>query len=86
MKEIVALVFGFGMLLNACLFVPQAVHLWRSKASQGVSVLSFAGFNALQALGVVHGHFQGDHALMIGMFASLEALLCSRFATKARLR
>jgi MtN3 and saliva related transmembrane protein len=70
-KNIVAVVFGFGMLLNACLFVPQAWRLWKTKRAEGVSVLSFAGFNALQLIGVVHGYLQQDTALMMGMFASL---------------
>ena len=71
MKETVAFIFGLGMVLNAALFVPQAVHLWRTKTAQGVSILSFAGFNALQAIGALHGYFQHDRALMIGMLASL---------------
>jgi MtN3 and saliva related transmembrane protein len=71
MKEIVAYVFGFGMLINAALFVPQAWRIWKTKAAEGVSVLTFAGFNALQVTGVLHGYMQGDHALMTGMFASL---------------
>lgn len=71
MKEIVAVIFGFGMLINAALFVPQALHIWRHKTSEGVSLVSFVGFNALQAIGAVHGYFQEDHALMYGMLASL---------------
>jgi MtN3 and saliva related transmembrane protein len=71
MKEVVALVFGLGMVLNAALFVPQAMHLWRTKTAQGISILSFAGFNSLQAIGALHGYFQHDRALMIGMLASL---------------
>ena len=71
MRETVAYIFGFGMLLNAGLFVPQVVHLWRTKNSQGVSLLSFAGFNTLQAIGALHGYFQHDMALMVGMLASL---------------
>ena len=71
MKHAVALVFGLGMVLNAALFVPQAVHLFRTKTSQGVSILSFAGFNTLQAIGALHGYFQRDYALMVGMLASL---------------
>jgi MtN3 and saliva related transmembrane protein len=70
-KSIVAVVFGFGMLINAGLFVPQAWHLWKAKRAEGISVLSFAGFNTLQLIGVVHGYFQGDTALMLGMLASL---------------
>ena len=71
MKEIVAYVFGFGMLLNAALFLPQAWRIWKTKVAQGVSVLSFAGFNALQFVGFLHGYLQGDRALMSGMLASL---------------
>lgn len=66
-----ALVFGFAMIINACLFIPQAWHLWKSKSAQGVSVASFAGFNALQLVGVTHGYFQRDYALATGMLASL---------------
>jgi MtN3 and saliva related transmembrane protein len=71
MRETVAYIFGFGMILNAGLFVPQVIHLWRTKTSQGISILSFAGFNTLQAIGALHGYFQHDMALMVGMLASL---------------
>jgi len=71
MRQAVAYIFGFGMLLNAGLFIPQVIHLWRTRTSQGVSILSFAGFNTLQAIGAVHGYFEHDLALMIGMLASL---------------
>jgi len=71
MKEIIAYVFGFGMLINAALFVPQAWHIWKTKRAEGISVLSFAGFNTLQLIGALHGHLQGDRALMSGMLASL---------------
>ena len=71
MRETVAYIFGFGMILNAGLFIPQVIHLWRTKTSQGVSILSFAGFNTLQAIGALHGYFQHDMALMVGMLASL---------------
>lgn len=75
------------MVLNAALFVPQALHLWRTKTAQGVSVLSFAGFNALQAIGALHGYFQHDSALMYGMLASLATcgsvtLLAAHYSRK----
>ena len=35
MKDVVAVVFGFGMILNVAPFIPQAVHLWRTKTSRG---------------------------------------------------
>lgn len=71
MKETVALIFGFGMILNAGLFIPQALHLWRNRTGRGISVPSFLGFNLLQLTGALHGWFQHDRALMFGMLASL---------------
>ena len=71
MREAVAFIFGLAMVLNAALFVPQGVHLWRTKTAEGVSIASFAGFNVLQAVGALHGYFQRDYALMVGMLASL---------------
>jgi len=35
------------------------------------AVVSFAGFNALQFVGALHGYFQEDYALVIGMVATL---------------
>ncbi len=71
MKNLVALVFGFGMALNALLFVPQALAIWRSKHAKDVSLLTFGGFNALQAVGVLHGCLQHDWPLAAGMAVSL---------------
>jgi MtN3 and saliva related transmembrane protein len=71
MKDAVAVIFGFGMGLNALLFVPQALTIWRSKRAKGVSLLTFGGFNALQALGVLHGCLQRDWSLAAGMAVSL---------------
>jgi len=73
MKQIVAVVFGLGLLCNALLFVPQAMALWRKKNSEGVSLLTFGGFNVLQAIGIVHGLYQHDLSLTLGMTASLIA-------------
>ncbi len=55
MKEIVAWAFGLGLLGNAALFVPQAIAVWRKKSDEGVSLITFGGFNVLQAIGIVHG-------------------------------
>jgi MtN3 and saliva related transmembrane protein len=70
MKQIIALIFGLGMVVNAFLFVPQAAAILRKKTAEGVSVLTFAGFNAMQLIGALHGYFQGDWYLAIGMLAS----------------
>jgi MtN3 and saliva related transmembrane protein len=71
MKEIVAWVFGFALMGNAALFVPQAIALWRKKSDEGISLITFAGFNLLQAIAIVQGVYQHDLALILGMIASL---------------
>ena len=70
MKEIVALVFGLALLGNAALFVPQAIALWRKKSDEGVSLVTFGGFCVLQVIGVMHGLYQHDRSLIIGLGAS----------------
>jgi MtN3 and saliva related transmembrane protein len=71
MKQFVAVAFGLGLLCNALLFVPQVLALWRKKNSEGVSLLTFGGFSVLQAIGIVHGFYQHDRSLVLGMAASL---------------
>ena len=70
MKDIVAVIFGLALLGNAALFVPQALAIWRKKTDEGVSLITFGGFNILQLIGVVHGCYQHDLSLVVGMIAS----------------
>jgi MtN3 and saliva related transmembrane protein len=69
--QIFAVLFGFSLFVNAFIFVPQALTIWRTKTAAGVSVLTFAGFNVMQAIGAVHGILVHDLALTLGMAASL---------------
>jgi MtN3 and saliva related transmembrane protein len=71
MKEFVAVIFGLGLLCNALLFVPQAIAVWRKKTDEGISLITFGGFSVLQAIGIVHGAYQRDPSLILGMAASL---------------
>jgi MtN3 and saliva related transmembrane protein len=71
MKEIVAIIFGLGLGCNALLFVPQIVAVWRKKTDEGISLITFGGFSILQAIGIVHGLYQQDLSLTLGMAASL---------------
>jgi MtN3 and saliva related transmembrane protein len=70
MRQIVALIFGLGLIGNALLFVPQAIAVWRKKTDEGISLVTFGGFCILQILGVVHGFYEHDNALIIGLGAS----------------
>jgi MtN3 and saliva related transmembrane protein len=71
MREIVAVIFGLGLLGNAVLFVPQVIAVWRKKSDEGISLVTFGGFSILQVIGIIHGIYQRDPSLIIGMAASL---------------
>ena len=71
MKQIIAVIFGLGLGCNALLFVPQVLAVWRKKSDEGISLITFGGFNVLQMIGVVHGVYQQDWSLILGMIASL---------------
>ena len=71
MKDFVALLFGLGLGGNALLFVPQIIAVWRKKSDEGISLLTFGGFSVLQIIGIVHGLYQHDLSLTLGMAASL---------------
>jgi MtN3 and saliva related transmembrane protein len=73
LKDVVAVAFGLGLLVNASLFVPQAVKILRSRSAKDVSLVTFGGFNLLQLVGVAHGYLQGDLSLLLGMVASFLA-------------
>ena len=71
MKEIIAYLWGLGLIGNALLFVPQVIAVWRKKTDEGVSLLTFGGFSVLQVVGILHGILQHDMSTLIGMVASL---------------
>lgn len=71
MKQLVGVVFGLGLFCNALLFVPQVIAVWRKKTDEGISLTTFGGFSVLQAIGIVHGFYQHDLSLILGMAASL---------------
>jgi MtN3 and saliva related transmembrane protein len=80
MKQFVAILFGLGLVVNGLLFVPQAIALWRKKSDEGVSLVTFGGFNILQAIGILHGAYQHDLSLILGMSASF--LFCGAVTTQ----
>ena len=68
--DIVAIIFGSGLVVNALLFVPQILKMLRTKSSEGVSLLTFGGFNLIQVVGILHGILHHDLAIFLGMTAS----------------
>jgi MtN3 and saliva related transmembrane protein len=66
----VEFVFGLGMFINAVLFVPQALHVYRAKNAEGLSLTTFAGFNVVQIFTILHGYIHRDYILMVGFVLS----------------
>ena len=73
-KLFVEFCFGLGMFINAILFVPQIVRLFKTKNPVGVSLTTFIGFNIIQIFSLLHGYIHNDYIFMFGMLLSL--LLC----------
>ncbi len=78
MRELFQWLFGLGLGCNAALFVPQAIAVWRKKSDEGISLITFGGFSILQIVGIVHGAYEHDWSLILGMAASL--LTCGTVA------
>ena len=69
--------------------VPQVIAVWRKKSDEGISLITFGGFSVLQAIGILHGVYQRDASLILGMAASLLScgsvtLLTLLYRTKRR--
>jgi len=54
--------------------VPQVLAVWRKKSDEGISLITFGGFSVLQVIGIVHGVYQRDLSLILGMAASFADL------------
>lgn len=67
----VEVVFGLGMFINALLFIPQAVRMYKAKSSEGVSATTFLGFNLIQIFTILHGYIHNDWMLAAGYVLSL---------------
>ena len=70
-KAFIEIFFSIGLFINAMLFVPQAIKLYRTKNAQGLSFTTFAGFNLIQLFTVLHGYLHHDLILLIGALLSL---------------
>ena len=68
---LIEMFFSLVLFINAALFVPQAIQLYRTKDSKAFSLLTFGGFNLIQIFTILHGLLQKDYVLAIGFFMSL---------------
>lgn len=70
-ERFVELMFALSMFINAALFVPQAVKIYRTKDVSGLSSATFIGFNIIQIFTILHGYIYEDYMLMFGFTLAL---------------
>ena len=68
---IIDAVFAAGLFINAVLFVPQAMKLYKYKDSKDLSLFTFIGFCLTQLAAVLYGIINHDYVLMLGFLLSL---------------
>jgi len=70
-ENIIEVTFGLALFINALLFVPQAIRMFREKSAVGVSLLTFLGFLLIQFVVVLHGVIHQDYPLIAGYLLSM---------------
>lgn len=80
-KDVIDYIFGAALFLNAILFIPQAVRIFKEKTSEGVSLITFFGFLAIQLAIIFHAAISHDYLLMNGYIFSFAA--CATVTTLA---
>lgn len=70
-ENFVDFVFALGLLVNAVLFVAQAIKLIKIKKSDEVSLIMLVGFWLIQLATVLHGYISKDYLLLYGTLLSM---------------
>lgn len=63
-------IFIAALFLNALLFIPQAIRIFKQKHAQNVSVITFLGFLLIQLAIILHALIVRDTILLIGYVLS----------------
>lgn len=63
--------FSICLMVNSALFIPQIITLLKTQSAQGVSLLTFLGFNVIQLFTLLHGLLENDLILVVGCIVSL---------------
>ena len=68
---IITLFFGLALFINAVLFIPQAIKIFKTKNGRSISLITFAGFILIQFTSVLYGLIKHDWILTIGYLISM---------------
>ena len=77
-KTLVDLIFGMSLFINACLFVPQALRIIKTKDTEGFSLVTFIGFCLTQVAAIFYGIINHDYLIIFGYTL---AFICCGFVT-----
>lgn len=69
--NIIEFLFSFALFVNAVLFIPQAVKIFKSKTAKSISLLTFVGFLLIQLATIFHGVIVHDYLLVTGYLFSI---------------
>jgi MtN3 and saliva related transmembrane protein len=73
LKNFIEVMFALSMFINAALFVPQAVKIYKTKYVKGISKVTFLGFNIIQIFTILHAYINCDYILMFGFILAFLA-------------
>jgi uncharacterized protein with PQ loop repeat len=68
---VIDLTFSLALFINALLFIPQAIKIYKNKSSEGISLSTFAGFLLIQLATVLYGIIHQDWILAFGYLLSM---------------
>lgn len=71
MKDIIEIFFSLGLFINAVLFIPQIMRIFKSKSAKEISFITFFGFWLIQLATVLHGWLRDDYLLTFGTLLSM---------------
>jgi len=63
--------FSLALFINAVLFIPQAIRIFKAKSSESVSLVTFLGFVMIQFTCVLYGLLKDDWILTIGFLTAM---------------
>ena len=64
--DLIDFIFGAGLFINALLFIPQGIKIYKKKDSSELSLATFLGFWITQISAIIYGALHKDYILMIG--------------------
>jgi signal transduction histidine kinase/uncharacterized protein with PQ loop repeat len=70
-QKVIEFAFSSALFVNALIFIPQAIKIFKEKSAEGVSVLTFFGFLLIQIAIIGHGLIHNDKLLIWGYVLSV---------------